>query len=129
MSAASPAEYPEIHAQQDQLKVTPLSAWGSAYTPPATVPVNAAVDLTATPFDQVRLMTGATFFARLATLMADNPAYPADAPALAKLKRLGVEPGKPFAATKIDPAILKGINKAPAEVWKQFAIARTTCRR
>ncbi len=66
MSAASPKEFPEIHALQDQLKVTPLSAWGKPYTPPATVPVDPDVDLTATPYDQVRLMTGEMFFARLA---------------------------------------------------------------
>ena len=32
------------------------------------------------------------------------------------LKKLGVEPGKPFDPTKLDPAILKGINQAPLEV-------------
>jgi hypothetical protein len=122
MSAGSPKDYPEIHALQDQLKITPLSAWGTSYTPPATVPVDQTVDLTATPFDQVRLMTGATFFARLARVLQDNPAYPADTAALEKLKKLGAEPGQPFDPTRIDPEIVKGINKAPAEVWKQFAI-------
>ena len=79
MSASSPKDYPEIHALQDQVSITPLSAWGKPYTPPATVPVNPNVDLTATPFDQVRLMTGATFFARLAKALADNPPYAKDA--------------------------------------------------
>ncbi len=40
MSAGSPADFPAINAKQDQLKITPLSAWGKPYTPPATVPVN-----------------------------------------------------------------------------------------
>ena len=44
----------------------PLSAWGKPYTPPANVPVDPNVDLTLTPFDQVRLMTGEMFFERLA---------------------------------------------------------------
>ena len=122
MSAGSPADYPEIHALQDQLTITPLSAWGKPYTPPATVPVDSHADLTATPFDQVRLMTGATFFSRLARALADNPPYAEDGTMIARLKRLGVEPGKPFDPTKVDPDILKGINKAPWEVWKQFAI-------
>jgi hypothetical protein len=58
MAAGSPKDFPAIHALQDQLKVTPLSAYGKPYSPPASVPVDPNVDLTATPFDQVRLMTG-----------------------------------------------------------------------
>ena len=38
-------------------------------------------------------------------LMVDNPPYPADGPALAKMKRLGIEPGKDFDITKVDPKI------------------------
>jgi hypothetical protein len=120
MSAASPADFPAIHAKQDQLKMTPLSAWGTNYTPPASVPVNPDVDLTATPFDQVRLMTGAVFFARLAKVLADNPPYPADNKMIERLKRFGVEPGKVFDASKLDPEILKGINLVPFEVYKLF---------
>src|SRR5207247_6760680 len=96
MSCASPAEYDEIHALQDQLKITPLSAWGKPYTPPDNVPVDPTVDTTATPFDQLRLMDGVTFFKRLAMLMKDNPPYADDAPVIKKLKAIGVEPGKDF---------------------------------
>jgi len=73
MSAAGPQDFPEIHAPQDQLQLTPLSAWGKPYTPPDDVPINPAVDLTATPYDQVQLMTGEMFFKRLALLLKDNP--------------------------------------------------------
>jgi hypothetical protein len=120
MSAASPADFAPIHAKQDQLKITPLSAWGKPYTPPTNVPVNPNVDLTATPFDQVRLMTGAVFFGRLAKLLAENPPYPADDRMIEALRKLGVEAGKPFDPTKLDPGILKGINEAPAAVNKKF---------
>jgi len=126
MSAASPADFAPIHAKQDQLKVTPLSAWGKPYTPPTNVPVNPNVDLTASPFDQVRLMTGATFFARLAKILSDDPPYPGDDKMIERLKKLGVEPGKPFDPTKLDPAILKGINKAPAEVFNNLLPDRMT---
>jgi hypothetical protein len=121
MSAASPKDFPEIHALQDQLKVTPLGAWGKPYTPPATVPVDPNVDLTATPYDQVRLMTGEMFFNRLAMAMKDNPPYPADSTAVERLKKLGVEAGKRFDASKLEPATLKGISEAPGEVWRKFA--------
>ena len=73
-------------------------------------------------------MTGATFFARLAKALADNPPYAEDATVIARLKKLGVEPGQPFDPSKVDPDILKGINKAPWEVWKLFALDRMTCK-
>jgi len=120
MSAASPADFASIHVKQDQLKITPLSAWGKPYTPPTNVPVNPNIDLTASPFDQVRLMTGATFFARLARILAEDPPYAADDKMIEGLRKLGVEPGKPFDPAKLDPGVLRGINEAPAEVNKKF---------
>jgi len=117
IAAASPADFAEIHTLQDQLEITPLSAWGEPYTPPATVAIDPNVDLTVTPYDTVRLMTAETFFKRLAMLLPDNPPYPADAPMIEKLKKIGVESGKEFDAKKIDPGIMRGLNRAPAEVW------------
>ena len=102
--------------------MTPLSAWGKPYTPPTSGTVDSNVDLTATPFDQVRLMTGATFFSRLAKALADNPPYAEGCHDDCTAQRLGVEPGKPFDPSKVDADILKGINKAPWEVWKLFAV-------
>lgn len=123
MSAAGPQEFAEVNALQDQLQVTPLRAWGKPYTPPSNVPIDPAVDLTASPYDQVRLMTGEMFFKRLATLLKDNPPYAADTSALEKLKRFGIEPGKEFDPSKLDSAIIKGLNRAPSEVWLKFATA------
>jgi hypothetical protein len=120
MAANGPQDFPKIHALQDLLKITPLSSWGKPYTPPSNVPVDPTVDKTATPYDQVRLMTGEMFFKILAMLLKDNPPYPADTKMIGRLKRLGVEPGKEFDLSKLDPAVRKGINKAPAEVWKKF---------
>jgi hypothetical protein len=122
LSAASPADYPAIHVVQDKFKVTPLSQWGKPYTPPATVPVDPNVDLTATPYDQLRLMTGEMFFKKLAQLMKENQPYPADKDMLEKLKKIGVEPGKDFDPNKLDPAIRKGIDEAPARVWMKFFV-------
>ena len=120
-SIAGPADFAPVHLLQDQLKVTPLSAWGKPYAPPAVVPVDANVDLTATPYDQVRLMTGEMFFKHLATLLKDNPPYAADTAMLEKLKRIGVQPGKEFNPGAINPGLRKGINDAPARVWLKFA--------
>ncbi|MBV8071496.1 MAG: DUF1254 domain-containing protein [Acidobacteriaceae bacterium] len=35
--------------------------------------------------------------------------------------KIGVEPGKEFDPSKLDAAVRKGINEAPAEVWYKFA--------
>ena len=87
---------------------------------PTNVAVNPNVDLTATPFDQVKLMTGANFFARLARILQEDPPYPADADMVERLKKIGVEAGKPFDPTKLDAPVLAGINKVPAIAWEQF---------
>jgi hypothetical protein len=121
ISAGGPQDYPAIHALQDKISATPLSFWGKPYTPPRNVPVDPTADITATPYDQVRLMTGEMFFKRLAALLKENPPYPGDTKALEKLKKIGIEPGKDFDASKLDAATLKGINKAPGEVWLKFA--------
>jgi hypothetical protein len=82
IAAAGSRDFAEIHALQDGLTITPLSAWGTGYTPPAEVPVDPAADTTASPFDQVRLMDGPAFFHRLAAALKDNPPRPADSAAL-----------------------------------------------
>lgn len=122
MAAASPADFPAINALQDKLKITPFSAWGKPYTPPASSSVDPSVDLSATPFDQVRIMTGEMYFRRLAQLLEDNPPNPADTLMIEKLKLLGIERGRDFDPGKLDPQVRKGINEAPWNVWKELAV-------
>ena len=112
-----PREYAEVNALQDELQLTPLSAWGQPHTPPDDVSVDPTVDTTATPFDQLRLMRGTTFFERLATLMVDNPPYPDDAPMLKKLKAIGIEPGNDFDAADLDPKHTEALDRAAKAVF------------
>ncbi|MFI8997780.1 DUF1254 domain-containing protein [Streptomyces sp. NPDC053542] len=89
-----PADLPAVHALTAKYTLTPLSAYGRAYTPPAgRVDRNVP---TLSPPDRVARMDAPTFFSRLASAMADNPPSRADAPMVATLKRLGISPGKPF---------------------------------
>ena len=74
------------------------------------------MDPSATPYDQLRLMTGEMFFKKLAQLMKENPPCAADKEMLEKLKKIGVEPGKDFDPAKLDPGIRKGIDDAPARI-------------
>ena len=112
MQANGPKDYDVVNALQKQYKLTPLSAWGQPYMPPAEVPVAAGVDTKTPPTAQVQKMDAGAFFGRLARLMKDNPPAPADAPMVEKLKTLGIEPGKDFDIAKIDPDTAKGLQRA-----------------
>jgi hypothetical protein len=117
IAAAGSRDFAEVHALQDGLTITPLSAWGTDYTPSAEVPVDPAADTTASPFDQVRLMDGPAFFHRLAAALKDNPPRPADSAVLKKLQRIGLDPWKDFDAGRVDPATAKGLTRAARKVW------------
>lgn len=106
------ADFAAVNALQAQYKLTPLSAWGQSYSPPASVPVNPNVNTQIPPPNQVAAMDAGTFFNRLALALKDNSPYAADAEALATLKRIGVKPGQPFDITQINPALAKVLEKA-----------------
>jgi hypothetical protein len=91
-----PADIPTVDALQAQYKLTPLSAWGTTYTPPTNVPVKPNVDVTTPPVDQVANMTPATFYGTMATLMASNPPSTADKPVVDQMARIGIVAGTPF---------------------------------
>lgn len=111
-STGTPEDLAAVHAIQDQLKLVPLSAWGTDSTPPAGV-VDPAIDMTTPPVAQVNAMDAATYFGRLAELMGSNPPYPGDAPFLARMASLGLEPGKPIDLAALDPAVRGALDAAP----------------
>jgi hypothetical protein len=63
--------------------------------------------------DQVNALDGVAYFTLLAQLMKTNPPAAADAPMVAKLAKIGVVPGQDFDPSKLDPAVVNGINAAP----------------
>jgi hypothetical protein len=112
MQADGPKDYDVVNALQKQYKLTPLTSWGQPYTPPAAVPVTPGIDTTTPPLVQIQKMDAAVYFDRLARLMKDNPPATADAAMVEKLKRLGIDPGKDFDITKIDPHTAKALQRA-----------------
>ena len=111
MQSNGPQDYEEVNALQKQYKLTPLSTWGTDYTPLAEVPVDPAIDTTP-PLEQVKQMDAKAFFERFANLMKDNPPFPEDAPLLEKLKVLGIEPGKVFDFDKLDAGAVRALERA-----------------
>jgi len=108
----TPEDYAAVHAVQDQVSVVPLSAYGKAYTP-APGAVDPKIDMKTPVREQVNALDGVAYFTLLAQLMKTNPPAAADAPMVEKLAKIGVVPGSDFDASKLDPAVVEGINAAP----------------
>jgi hypothetical protein len=107
-----PADYDNVHKVQDGYKLTPLSQWGKRVAPPANAATDPTIDNKTPPLVQVNKMDGVAVLSRLAELMAKNPPHSNDYPVLFQMRQIGLEPGKPFDASKLDPALVKTINAA-----------------
>jgi hypothetical protein len=106
-----PQDYTAVHAIQDGYTLVPLSSFGRPYTPAEAV-VDPGVDMQAAPVDQLKAMSSAAFFERMAALMASNPPPASDAPVLEKLRAIGIVPGAKFDPTTLDPAVAKGLESS-----------------
>jgi hypothetical protein len=93
-------DYAAVHAIQDKYSLTPLSAWGKPYKPPAGK-VDHTIDTKTPVRAQVESLGTVEFFTLLAELMKQNPPYAADAPILARLARIGLVPGTDFDRSKL----------------------------
>ena len=98
-------DYAAVNALQDQYQLMPLSAWGTPYTPPASVPLKEGADGETLVNEQVMALKAGQFFSNLNRLMVTNPPYAEDAPTLKKLRRLGIAPGAPFSTKGLDAEI------------------------
>lgn len=110
----TPEDYAAVHEMQDEISLVPLSSYGNPYTPPAGK-VDLEIDMKAAVREQVNGFDTAAYFSLLAKLMKDNPPSEADAPVLARMARLGIAPGKPFAFDKLDPAVQTALKDVPRE--------------
>ena len=123
-----PPDYDAVHKIQAGYKITPLSRWGKPAQPVAAH-IDPAVDMTTPPKTQVDTMPAAKFFAYAAELLKVNPPHITDQPIIARLKRIGLEPGRSFDLDKAEPAVRKALASAPGEAqqlvtWKFPTIAR-----
>ena len=116
----TPEDYKAVHALQHQVSAVPLSAYGKPYTP-ASGKVDAAIDMKMAPRDQVNAMDGAAYFKLFAELLKTNPPAAEDAPMVAKLAKIGLVPGQDFDASKLDPAVAKGIAAAPKPAQEKIS--------
>ncbi len=106
------ADYEAVYEFQAGLKAIPLSAWGTEYTPPKGN-IDPSIPRMA-PVEQVASMDAAAYFTRFAELTRENPPHANDYPVLARMKRIGLEPGRPFDAASAPPALKAALDKAVA---------------
>ena len=107
-------------AIQDGYTMTPLSRWGQA-PEPVGVTIDPDVDMTTPPLDQVNNMTGADFFRYAAELLTLHPPHVTDQPIVARMSRIGIEPGKSFDIGKLDPVVQRALETAPQDAQKLMA--------
>jgi hypothetical protein len=123
-----PPDYAAVHKIQADFKVTPLSEWGKP-PKPVEVKIDPTVDMKTPPKIQVDTMPAGRYFAYAAELLKLQPPHLTDEPIIARMKRIGIEPGKSFEIAKLDPAARKGIEGAPTAAqklmdWKVPTLAR-----
>jgi hypothetical protein len=123
-----PPDYDAVNKIQAALKVTLLSEWGKA-SKPVEQKIDPSVDTKTPPKIQVDSMQGGAYFAYAAELLKLQPPHVTDEPILARMKRIGIEPGKSFDIAKLDPAVRTAIEAAPDAAqklmeWKTPTLAR-----
>ncbi|MFO1105890.1 MAG: DUF1254 domain-containing protein [Amaricoccus sp.] len=110
----TPEDYAAVHKLQDAVKLMPLSAWGTDWTPPAGT-VDPAIDMKTPVRDQVNALDANAYFTLFAELLKTNPPAKEDAPLIAKLAEIGIVPGQDFDASKLKAAFLDRIPKVGFE--------------
>jgi hypothetical protein len=123
-----PPDYDAVHRIQAGYKIAPLSEWGKS-PKPVEVKIDPAVDMKTPPKTQVDTMAADKYFAYAAELMKLQAPHVTDQPIVARMKRLGIEPGKSFDLSKVGPVERKALEDAPAAAqklmeWKVATIAR-----
>ncbi len=118
-STGTPQDYNEVHALQDKISAVPLSSWGKPYAPEPGK-VDASIDMKTAVREQVNALDAAAYFKLVAELMKTNPPNADDAPMVAKLAKIGIVPGQDFDASKLEPAVSKGLARAPKPAQEQI---------
>ncbi len=123
-----PPDYEAVRKIQAGFTITLLSEWGKSSKPPE-LKIDPSVDMKTPPREQVDTMPVGRYFAYAAELMGQQPPHITDQPILAQMKKLGIEPGKPFDISKVDPIIARALDRVPVDGqklmdWKLPTIAR-----
>ncbi len=110
-------DYGAVHEIMNGYAITPLSQWGKPPVP-VQATIDPAVDMKTPPLDQVNKMPGLDYFKYAAELMKVNPPHVSDWSMIARLKRIGIVPGKSFDPEALDPAVRTELANAASDGLK-----------
>lgn len=108
-------DYENVHKIQLGYKLTPLSAWDKGEYAPPIGKVDPAIDMKTPPPVQIEKMDAATYFARFAELLKDDPPQSCDYPIIHRLERVGFTVGEKFDLSASKPTIKTAFARATAD--------------
>jgi hypothetical protein len=91
-----------------------LSDWGKQSSS-MSFTADPSVDMKTPPLQQVNTMPAERYFTYAVELMKLNPPHITDQAIVARMKRLGIEPGKSFDAGKADAAIQEALKQGATD--------------
>lgn len=110
-------DYEAVHKVQAGYTITPLSQWGKA-PEPVKPSIDPAVDMKTAPMIQVAGMSAVDYFGYAAELLKVNPPHFTDQPIIARMRRIGIEPGKSFDVNTADVAVKRALERAASDALK-----------
>lgn len=122
------ADYKVVNQLQAKYSLTPLVSFGKKfkYEAPAVNP-DPGFSMTDKPQEVILGMDASAYFNRMTNLMCkDAPPSPEDAPLLAKMATIGIEPCKPFDISKLDVDIQTALKTLPQDGLKAIEANRNS---
>jgi len=98
-------DYDAVHKIQDGYKVTRLADWGKP-SRKMEHKIDPTVDTTTEPLQQINEMPAPEYFKYGAELMKQNPPHLTDWSIIARLRRIGLEPGKNLDSGKVNADVV-----------------------
>ena len=109
---AGKADFAAVHKAQDSYMLTPLSKWGTQYTPPASVAVEPGLDAKTPPPKQVFAMSAQDFLFAVERAHGRQPAARERRANARAHPKIGVAPGANFDLNAFEPDVRKAIEDA-----------------
>jgi hypothetical protein len=113
-------DYPNIHAFQDGMSLTPLSAYPGP-APARECTINSSWDSRTPPFHQFRALDASDFFRWAAELAQIHPPHVSDWNMVERLKALNFHYGQPYDPDAQDASVRAALAQAPQAARRAMA--------
>jgi len=110
-------DYGAVHQVQAGYTVAPLSQLGKT-SQPVMATIDPTVDMKTPPMTQVDGMVAGKYFGYAAELLKVNLPHITDQPIVARMRQIGMEPGKSFDLGKADLAVKRALERAAPDALK-----------